>query len=71
MLVTKQGQIKAGDIIRCEFKGRPCRYVAKEVLHAGSEKEVVIVDLEANKYFITSMILDGSSWAKKVHVISQ
>lgn len=68
MRLTKTGQIKPGDIIHCEFKGEPCRYIAEEVLHAGTDQEEVIVDLESNKYFITQMAIDGSSWAKKVCV---
>lgn len=64
--LTEVGQIKKGDIVQCVYRGRLLRYIAEEVLHEGTDKEEVIVDLEENKYFITSMAIDGTSWAKEV-----
>ena len=71
MVVTSVGQISQGDTIHCEYKGGLCKYVAEEVLNKGTVYEEVIIDLETNRYFITSLVLDGSSWAKNVHVLSK
>lgn len=65
--LTAPGQIKPGDIIHCEFKGKPQRYRVKEVLYPGTYKEEILINKKKNLYFITSMAVDGSSWAKKVH----
>ncbi len=65
--LTAPGQIKPGDTIHCEFKGKPQRYRVKEVIHPGTDKEEILINKKKNLYFITSMAVDGSSWAKMVH----
>lgn len=70
MKLTGAGQVQQGDTILCEYKGNHQRYVAEEVLNPGTKHEEIIIDVEKNKYFITSMVIDGSSWAKNVEVLS-
>ena len=60
------GQIKKGDEIFCIYNGRAKIYEAKEILFAGTPNEEILLNVEDNLYFITSMAIDGSSWAKKV-----
>ena len=67
--LTGPGQIRQGDRLRLIYKGRSMEYVAERVRFPGTELEEVIVDTRANKYFIVSMALDGSSWAKQVSVL--
>ncbi len=69
MLLSKAGQIQQGDTIHCEYKGKKQQYVAEEVLDAGTNHEEIIIDVKSNKYFITSMAINGSSWAKNVEVL--
>ena len=42
--LTAPGQIKPGDTIHCEFKGKPQRYRVKEVLHPGTDKEEILIN---------------------------
>lgn len=65
--LTAPGQIKRGCKIHCTFGGNPHTYRAKEILYAGTDREEVIINKKKNLYFITSMAIDGSSWAKDVH----
>lgn len=65
--LTTPGQIKRGCKIYCTFMGKPQTYRAKEILNAGTDIEVILVNKRNNLYFITSMAIDGSSWAKDVH----
>ncbi|WP_390614233.1 hypothetical protein [Maricurvus nonylphenolicus] len=67
--LTAVGQVKALDLIITEYKGIPTPYFAEEVLNPGTDKEEVIVDSRYNKYFITSMAVNGKSWAKNTIVI--
>lgn len=64
--LTAAGQIKCGDEIHCEYKGKLKKYTAIEVLNPGSDREEIVVNKKANIYFITSMAIDGTSWAKNV-----
>jgi len=63
------GQVQEEDVIICHFNGERQIYIAEEVLNPGTEQEEIIVNKEENKYFITSMALDGTSWAKDVKFI--
>ena len=66
--LAKSGQIKAGDIIHCEFKGKQQKHIVVEVLDAGTDREEILLDKKSNLYFITIMAINGSSWAKNVTV---
>lgn len=67
--LTKAGQICEGDMLIFAFDSEPKRFIAKEILCPGSECEEVIVNRKKNQYFITSMAIDGTSWAKDVHIV--
>lgn len=67
--VTGYGQIKKGDVISMVMAGRRICTSAKEVLNAGTVKEEVIYNRKKNHYFITSMVLDGTSNHKDVFII--
>lgn len=62
------GQIKEGDKLKITYKGERINYVAEEILNAGTDKEEIILHVDSNLYFITSMALDGTSWAKDVKI---
>lgn len=65
------GQIKQGDAISVRIRDSQirCNYVVDEVLNQGVQKEQVILDERNNIYFITSMAIDGSSWARDVEIL--
>jgi len=67
--LTKQGQIKVGDVISLVVAGRRICTTAKEVLHPGTGAEEVIYNRKKNHYFITSMVLDGTSNHKDVFIM--
>jgi len=64
------GQIEKGD--RLEIVGRvpkfSCDVKVAEVICPGTESEEILIDLNSNKYFITSMVVKGQSWAKRVTI---
>lgn len=62
------GQLEPGDIIQATFKGETKRYDVEDVLNPGTDKEEIILDIHDNLYFITSMVIDGTSWAKNVMI---
>ena len=65
--VTDFGQINQGELLVIEKKnGLKFVAVAKKVLDKGRADEEVIICIKGNQYFITSMLLDGSSWVKNV-----
>lgn len=65
--LTSVGQIKRGSKVHCTYKGKACTYKAKEILNAGTDIEEVLLSRKKNLYFITSMAIDGTSWAKDVY----
>jgi len=67
--VTKAGQIKVGDVISMVMAGRRICTSAKEVLSAGTDREEIVYNRKKNHYFITSMVLDGTSNHKEVFII--
>lgn len=67
--LSKVGQVEPGDVILCTYKGGRFKYDVAEVLFPGEDTEEVILDKKRNKYFITAMAIDGSSWAEDVQVI--
>jgi len=62
------GQIKKGDIVFITFDGIRRPYDVEEVLNENTMMEEILLDIEDNLYFITSMALGGNSWAKDVKV---
>lgn len=65
--VTGYGQINNGDVLIIETKsGFTFPAIAKYVLHSGTDKEGVVIAKSINHYFIVSMMLAGTSWAKNV-----
>lgn len=71
MRIHSLGQIQIGDKIRCELDGVPRTYVVQEIINKGTKTEKVIVNKQGNQYFITSMVLNGTSWAKKAKIINR
>lgn len=65
------GQIKSGDVIIMTTAGRRICKTAKEVLHAGTREEEVIYNKKKNHYFITRMVLDGTSYHKDVYIVPE
>lgn len=64
------GQIKRGDLIECMYKKRKRQYRVRSVLMSGTDREEIIINFTQNRYFITSMALAGTSWAKDVQIIN-
>lgn len=65
------GQIAKGDVLVCLYRKKVKTCIAKEILNPGSNEEEVIINIKKNKFFITSMAIDGTSWAKDVYVIKE
>jgi hypothetical protein len=65
--VLATGQIRAGDKVRVyDAQGVPKTYRVHEVLEPGDPKrEEIILNRRRNHYFITCMLLDRTSWAKR------
>jgi len=67
--LTLPGQIKEGDKLKITYKNEKINYIAEEILNPGTDREEIILDVDSNLYFITSMALDGTSWAKNVQIL--
>lgn len=67
MLITAEGQLKKGDKIQIVGKsdGDSQIVTVKEIVHH-ADREEIIINKRRNLYFITSMMLAGTSWAKSV-----
>lgn len=63
------GKIKKGDLISLELAGKRICVTAREILNHGTDREEIIYNRRKNHYFITSMVLDGTSSHKNVYVI--
>lgn len=66
--LTKPGQIRAGAHVSFhEYgkHGRQHRFV-DAVLNPGTAREEILLDPVENLYFIVSMAIEGTSWAKDV-----
>jgi hypothetical protein len=68
--LTGVGQIKQGDKIRLSFNGEEQIHTAKEILMQGKQTEEILLNKRQNLYFIVSMAVDGTSWAKDVKYFS-
>lgn len=68
--LTGVGQIKKGDKVLLSYKGEAQIHIAKEILMEGKPEEEILLNKETNLYFITSMAVDGTSWAKEVKHLS-
>lgn len=67
--VTKEGQLKAGNKIIIQGKSERDSQFAKvvEVLNVDGSEEILI-NRKKNRYFITELLVNGSSWAEFVQV---
>ena len=63
------GQIKQGDKLKVTYEGDRISYIAEEILNAGSNEEEILLHVDSNLYFITSMAINGTSWAENVEII--
>tara|TARA_R110002126_G_scaffold100103_1_gene231498 strand:+ start:294 stop:518 length:225 start_codon:yes stop_codon:yes gene_type:complete len=68
--LTKAGQIKNGAQILLSANGEGQAHTVDEVLHAGTDGEEILLNVKENLYFITSMAIDGTSWAKQVKFLN-
>lgn len=69
--LTDYGQVDEGDFLVIDFCGARMVVKANLILQKGTENEEVIYNRKKNFYFITSMVLDGTSNHKNVYVIPQ
>lgn len=61
------GQILKGDkLIIISADGSVKKAVARDVLNKNTRQEEIIINKKKNLYFIVSMVIDGTSWAKCV-----
>jgi hypothetical protein len=68
--INNYGQLEEGDLIIIEFKnGKVLSKKVNEVINKNTEKEEVIYNIKKNYYFITSMLLDGTSFVENVSKI--
>jgi len=65
------GQLKIGDSMLIVDQEKIIKCKVKEVLNYGTDKEEIVFNKRANKYFIVSMYLKNKSWAKQVFKIEQ
>ena len=66
--LEKVGQIKSGDNVIVGSGSGLYGYTVQDVLFPGEPHEEILLSVKENLYFIVSMALDGTSWAKKVMV---
>ncbi len=71
MPLLSAGQLEIGDIVLLTFNGQRRPYDVENVLNPKTDKEEIILDLAENLYFITSMAIDGTSWAKNVMMVGR
>ena len=64
--LSGSGQIKKGATVVLAFRGEGQVHTVDQILNADTDKEEVLLDTKANLYFITSMAVDGTSWANDV-----
>ena len=64
--LTEAGQIRDGAIVALTKNNVSKAYVVVKVIFPGEGNEEILLRKKKNIYFITSMAIDGSSWAKDV-----
>ena len=68
--LTSAGQLKKGDqmILVTSMKRSIKLAKVKKILFTDGGGEEILFDKKKNHYFITSMVIDGSSWVKEVYI---
>jgi hypothetical protein len=64
--LTSVGQIKKGYSVLLSHNGDAQLHKAEEILMPGTATEEILLSKKDNLYFIVSMAIDGTSWAKGV-----
>lgn len=67
--IAKAGQVREGDLLLIGTNDGVQEARARIVLNHGTDREEVVIAKRSNRYFITSMLLDGTSWAKDVRIV--
>lgn len=62
--LTNYGQINKGDKLFFDNKWWEVKFIKDK----GKDTEEVILNIRKNTYFITKLVLNGSSWAKHVYL---
>jgi hypothetical protein len=62
------GQIQKGDELEITFEETRDLYKVVRVINSGRKDEEILLNHKNNLYFITSMALEGTSWAKDVMI---
>jgi hypothetical protein len=63
--LTGEGQIKEGATVLLSYEGSENIHIVEEILKHKTGEEILL-ETKGNLYFITSMAVDGTSWAKNV-----
>lgn len=69
--LTGPGQVQAGDVVGIRIGGDEYAALVSRVLNPGTDREEVIYDKPKNYYFITSMVVAGTSSHKDVHFMKK
>ena len=64
------GQIKKDDYLAIRLADKCFCAQARMIINPGKTEEEVVYNISRNHYFITSMVLDGSSSHKEVLVLT-
>ncbi|QZI68713.1 hypothetical protein K5F93_20230 [Pseudomonas protegens] len=64
--LTAPGQVQPGDWLSFSVAGEVSYAIAREILNHGTDAEEVIYNRKKNYYFITSMVVAGTSSHKDV-----
>ncbi|HAS8538263.1 TPA: hypothetical protein I7730_00420 [Vibrio vulnificus] len=70
--LSQVGQIQEGDILLIQGKNheRDTQVAhVDEILDGGDTGEEIIINSRKNYHFGTSKVLEGTSWAKEVHIV--
>lgn len=73
MKITTFGQLSVGDKVKIVGKSKRDCYksiTVKDVLNPNTKKEEIIINKSKNYFFITNMLVKGTSWAKEVTKIT-
>lgn len=64
--LTGPGQINKGASVVLSYDGEAQAHIVDQVLRPGTDREEILLSTKTNLYFITSMAVDKTSWAKQV-----